>query len=126
VSRLLTVDEVAQRLRLHPITVRRHIRSGRLPATRIGRSVRVKEEDIEKTIEPPKKVVDMTPEELRAHIERPLTPEELERRRRAFDRMKELQVPIDISTATLKRVARRAEEVLYGDKTWEQLIDEES
>jgi len=68
----------------------------------------------------------MTPEELRTHIMRPLTPEGLERRRRAFDEMKELQVPIDINTATLKRVGRRMNEVLYGEKTLEQLIDEES
>ena len=68
----------------------------------------------------------MTPEELRTHIMRPLTPEELERRRRAFDEMKGLQVPIDINTATLKRVGRRMNEVLYGEKTLEQLIDEES
>jgi len=125
-STLLTVEEVAKRLRLHPITVRRHIRSGRIPATRIGRAVRVKEEDIEPVTEPPKRVVDMTPEELRTHIMRPLTPEGLERRRRAFDEMKGLQVPIDINTATLKRVGRRMNEVLYGEKTLEQLIDEES
>ncbi len=86
----------------------------------------MKEEDIETVMEPQKRVVDMTPEELRAHIMRPLSPKEEARRQRAFDEMKELQIPIDINTATLKRVARRAEEVLYGNKTWEQLIDEES
>ena len=125
-SRLLTVDEVARRLRLHPITVRRHIRAGRIPAMRIGRSVRVKEADIQGATERPKNIENMTREEYRAHLFRPLSPEEQERRRRAFYRMKELQTPIDISTATLNRIARRAEEVLYGDKTWEQLIDEES
>ena len=68
----------------------------------------------------------MTPEELRAHIERTLSPEELERRKRAFEEIKQLQVPIDINTATLKRVGRRMNEVLYGEKTLEELIDEES
>ena len=125
-GRLLTVDEVAKQLRLHPITVRRHIRSGRLPATRIGRSVRIREEDVQATMELPKRVVDMTPEELRAHIMRPLPPEELERRKHAFDEMKRLQVPIDINTATLKRVGRRMNEVLYGEKTLDELINEES
>src|SRR3972149_1690971 len=124
-SRLLTVDEVAQRLRVHPITVRRHIKSGRLPATRIGRSVRVKEEDIEGAVEPQTRVVDMTPEELRTHIMRPPTPEEIERRRRWAEELPALQRPIDINTATLKRVGRRMNEVLYGEKTLEQLIDEE-
>ena len=125
-SRLLTVAEVAQRLRLHPITIRRHIKSGRLPAMRIGRSVRVKEEDVEAKMELARGLTEMTPEEFREYVLRPLPPEELERRRRAFDQMKDLQVPVDINTATLVRVSRRAEEVLYGDKTWEQLIDEES
>ncbi len=86
----------------------------------------MKEEDIEAPEASPRNVAKMTREEFREYIFRPLSPEEQERRRRAYDQMKELQVPFDINTATLKRVARRAEEVLYGDKTWEQLIDEES
>jgi len=77
-------------------------------------------------MELPKRVVDMTPEELQAHIMRPLPPEELERRKHAFDEMKRLQVPIDINTATLKRVGRRMNEVLYGEKTLDELINEES
>lgn len=40
-DRYLTVAEVAERLRLHPITVRRHIKAGRIRAVRIGRAVRV-------------------------------------------------------------------------------------
>lgn len=36
-SELLTVEEVAQRLKLNPQTVRRWIRRGTLPATKIGR-----------------------------------------------------------------------------------------
>jgi excisionase family DNA binding protein len=124
-SRLLTVDEVAKRLRLHPITVRRHIRSGRLPATRIGRSVRVREEDIEGP-QPEIDMDNMTIEEFREHMNRPLSPEEVERRRRWAEEIPKLQVPIDINTAVLKRVGRRMNEVLYGEKTMEQLIDEES
>jgi excisionase family DNA binding protein len=38
---LLTVKEIAQLLRVSPITVRRYIASGRLPAVRIGRGVRI-------------------------------------------------------------------------------------
>jgi excisionase family DNA binding protein len=40
---LLTVEEVAKRLRVAPVTVRRHIAAGRLPAVRVGRLVRVEE-----------------------------------------------------------------------------------
>lgn len=125
-SKLLTVDEVAQRLRLHPITVRRHIKSGRLPATRIGRSVRVKEEDIEATVESPKNVQDMTRDEFREYMLRPPSAEEIERRRRWAEEIPSLQRPIDINTATLIRVGRRMNEVASGEKTIEQLIDEES
>lgn len=38
---LLTVDEVAEQLALHPKTIRRFIREGRLPAKRIGKEYRV-------------------------------------------------------------------------------------
>jgi excisionase family DNA binding protein len=47
-ARFLTVREVAERLRLHPITVRRHIAAGRIRAVRIGRAVRVPEEEVSK------------------------------------------------------------------------------
>ncbi|SRR6266540_1740956 len=125
-SKLLTVDEVAKRLRLHPITVRRHIRSGRLPATRIGRSVRVREEDIEATMVQRKNVLDMTRDEFREYMMRPPAAEEIERRRRWAAEIPALQRPIDINTATLIRVGRRMNEVASGEKTIEQLIDEES
>lgn len=38
---LLSVDEAARQLRLHPKTVLRHIREGRLRATRIGKAYRI-------------------------------------------------------------------------------------
>jgi len=45
-SELLTVKEVADRLKLNPQTVRRWIRAGLLPASRVGRRQwRVKAED---------------------------------------------------------------------------------
>jgi excisionase family DNA binding protein len=46
-SEFLTVAEVARECRIHPITVRRHIAAGQLKAVRIGRSVRVRREDLE-------------------------------------------------------------------------------
>ncbi len=47
VPALLTVDQVAQQLSLHPKTVLRHIRSGQLRATRIGKSYRITAEDLD-------------------------------------------------------------------------------
>lgn len=40
-DRLVTVEQAAERLKLHPKTVLRYIREGRLPATRIGKSYRI-------------------------------------------------------------------------------------
>lgn len=46
-ERLFTVEEAAARLNLHPKTVRRHIRDGRLTATRIGKSYRIRAADLD-------------------------------------------------------------------------------
>lgn len=43
---LFTVDQVADRLQLHPKTVRQYIRDGRLAATRIGKSYRIAARDL--------------------------------------------------------------------------------
>lgn len=55
---LLTVHETAAMLKVNPDTVRRYITSGRLPAVRIGRRVRIRREAIEALAEPiqPKEV----------------------------------------------------------------------
>ena len=49
---LLTVDETAALLRVSPITIRRFIASGRLPARRVGRHIRVEREAAEALAEP--------------------------------------------------------------------------
>jgi excisionase family DNA binding protein len=48
---LLTVDQVAQRLQLKPISVRRAVWSGVLPASRIGRLIRIRPADLESYID---------------------------------------------------------------------------
>jgi excisionase family DNA binding protein len=45
-SPFLTVEQAAERLSLHPKTVRRFIREGRLKATRIGKAYRILESDL--------------------------------------------------------------------------------
>lgn len=45
-ERLLTAEEVAERLRLAPFTVRRMIRRGRIRAYKVGRAWRVPEEAV--------------------------------------------------------------------------------
>ena len=49
---LLTVQETAKMLKVAPITVRRYIQSGRLPAVKVGRGVRLRREAIEAFLKP--------------------------------------------------------------------------
>lgn len=49
---LLTVEEVARRLKISKATVRRHIREGRLRAAKIGRVVRISPEDVKSLFHP--------------------------------------------------------------------------
>lgn len=44
---LLTVEQAAERLKLHPKTVLRFIREGRLRATRVGKSYRIVASDLD-------------------------------------------------------------------------------
>ena len=46
--RFLTVGEVARTLRVSTMTVYRLINAGQLPAVRIGRSFRLREEDLDR------------------------------------------------------------------------------
>ena len=45
---VLTVDEVARYLRVHPMTVQRWCRAGSLPAAKIGRAYRIKKRDLDR------------------------------------------------------------------------------
>ncbi|MFI0264630.1 helix-turn-helix domain-containing protein [Streptomyces sp. NPDC017056] len=44
---LYSVEQVAERLGLHPRTVRNYVRDGRLPAVRIGKQYRIAHADLE-------------------------------------------------------------------------------
>ncbi|PJC36862.1 DNA-binding protein [Candidatus Peregrinibacteria bacterium CG_4_9_14_0_2_um_filter_53_11] len=44
---ILTVDEAAEELQLHPFTVLKLIRKGRLKASKIGRVYRIRESSID-------------------------------------------------------------------------------
>ena len=47
-----TLEEAAKMLKLHPQTLRRWIREGKLPAKRYGRQFRLRLEDIERSAQP--------------------------------------------------------------------------
>lgn len=103
-QRLLTVPEVAERLRVHPITVRRLIKAGRLPAVRIGRAVRVRVADVEAYGRPREKKRQELLERWR------LTPEEAEDRRKIMEETfarRDRRGKIGIDTLELVRASRR-------------------
>jgi excisionase family DNA binding protein len=49
---LLTVQETARLLRVTPITIRRYIADGRLPALKVGKAVRVERQAVERLLAP--------------------------------------------------------------------------
>ncbi len=102
-ERLLTVKEVAERLHVHPITVRRLIASGRLPAVRIGRAVRVREAAVAKMTAEGRRVAGKLP------YQWPPTEKEMERLGRIIDEMRARRArmrPLGITTTELIRQGR--------------------
>ena len=127
-DRLLTVTEVAEWLRVHPITVRRHIKAGELRAIRVGRAVRVREADLEEYLdgigECGSSLDEKTSTELIQEARRivrsirnvrrphgwPPTNEEMERRKKLTEeifRRRDERGPIGITTQELVRRVRR-------------------
>lgn len=51
VDQLLTVAEVADRLRLDPYTIRRWIGRGQLPAVRVGQQLRVRADELRRYLD---------------------------------------------------------------------------
>jgi excisionase family DNA binding protein len=47
----LTSEQVAKKLQVHPFTVLKYLKSGKLKGVKIGRMYRIKESDVEKFLE---------------------------------------------------------------------------
>lgn len=96
---LVTVHETAAMLRLNPKTIRRYIQSGRLPAVRVGRRVRIERQAVEALATP---VVDKqeaeTPETDPVYTDlasiKPLTQEEIAERMEAIAALDEIRARI--------------------------------
>lgn len=50
-GRFLTVGEVARQLRVSNMTIYRIVNSGHLPAVRVGRGYRIREDDVRRYLE---------------------------------------------------------------------------
>lgn len=48
---VMTIEQVAEYLQLHPQVVYRHVRAGTLPVSRIGRTIRFKKEVLDRFLE---------------------------------------------------------------------------
>ena len=100
---LLTVAQVARRLQVHEITVRRYINARRLKAVRVGRGLRVRSEDLEKFIQP------AAPTGFRLPYRWPPTPEDIARRTEIIEAMLATRAkmkPLGMTTAELIREGR--------------------
>ena len=51
-SEYLSIAEAADRAKVHPATIRRWVRQGRLPGHRAGRHLRIKSQDLEDALKP--------------------------------------------------------------------------
>jgi excisionase family DNA binding protein len=100
---LLTVAAVADRLKVHPITVRRLIKAGRLPVVRVGRAVRVRASDVDAFARPEGAAGAGRPHR------RPPTRDEIEQRRKAVNRIRAIRdrmKPLGMTTTELIREGR--------------------
>jgi excisionase family DNA binding protein len=103
----LTVREVAAMYKVNEITVRRHIRSGKLRAVKVGGRVRVRKEDADALAQPTR-----AQWHLDIVIPEP-TPEVLARRHELSARMDALRKrigPLDLDTTAIIRAARDGED----------------
>lgn len=55
-NEMLTVEEVAQKLRMHPDHIKRLLRAGRMPGYKIEGSWRVKQDELEQWVEDRKNI----------------------------------------------------------------------
>lgn len=104
VTELLSIDEVAKLFHLHQMTVRRHIRNGKLRAIKVGGRIRVRRDELERFVQP----LPADKKSTRPSTEPPSL-EEIQRRRVVFDqilRVREQIGPVGVSADELIRQVR--------------------
>jgi excisionase family DNA binding protein len=109
---LLTIENIAQMCHLHQMTIRRHIKEGKLPAVKVGGRIRVRREDLERFLTPaPVGQRNLVP------VVTPPSAEEIQRRRDLFATAMQLRTqigPIGATTDELVHQGRKEEEASYG------------
>ena len=75
-DKLLTTGQVAQILQVHPLTVLKYIKAGKLKGIKLGRVWRIKEQEVEKFLED-RSMVLFTPKEEDSKVD--ITPVEIEK-----------------------------------------------
>lgn len=101
---LLSVKEVAGRLRVHQVTVRRYVRQGRLSALKVGGRLRIPEDALNALLLPLEGTSKLSKADLR-------------RRKALMKRTLELRrglPPLGMTTAELLQLARKERDWLYG------------
>ncbi len=109
---LYTVEEAAQRLKMHPDTLRRQLRQGRIRSVRTGKLWRIPESVLTAPESgAPSIEGELSPDELAA-LFAPPTPEEIAQRLAALDSIKSAAAARDSSTHPLDLSGDRGE--VYG------------
>ena len=109
---LSSVEEVARLYRVHGMTVRRHIKQGKLRAVKMGGRIRVRKEEGERFMESVE-----APAHAAALPAVPPSAEEIKRRRALFARVMHLRAAIGLIGTTadaLVREARMSEDASQG------------
>jgi excisionase family DNA binding protein len=110
---LLTVKEAAALLKVSTATIKRYLKSGRLPGYQVGpRAIRIRTQDLERIMRPTQEVK-MKQEHGRVTFPKP-TPEELARRQALAKAILEIRQRTDIRPLTTADLVRQARD----ERTW--------
>lgn len=112
---LLTTKEAAQLLKVSPVTIKRYLRQGRLPAYHVGpRAIRIRKADLTQVMQARvAEEVSMKREGERAVFAKP-SPEEVTRRQQVFKDILALREQASIAPLTTAELVQRARQ----ERTW--------
>src|SRR5438067_10137533 len=110
---LLTVKEAAALLKVSTATIKRYLKSGRLPGYQVGpRAIRIRAQDLAHIMRPTQEVT-MKHEQGRVTFPQP-TPQELARRQALAKQIREIRQRTDIRPSTTADLVRQARD----ERTW--------